>query len=774
MSATGAGAQADTGIAARVRPQDGVDILFAVALSVLALSGWSTTYAGPGWWIAAIVAAALGIAIAVAITDSGGGVQFVLLALVALYLLVAGPLALGRVELLGISTFEAGMTGTGESWHTLLTTHPPVDAAGAVLIPPVLLSLFGPALAVSLSVRSRKMLAPLVAPSAIFVTVLLMGQHTTGAVVAQGLAFAGVSVLWMRIRALRLEESGTGHDPARARRIAGSVALIVGASLLVAAVGDNAREEPSGPRSGVSDEQITPPLPDTELAAPAAAGRFLLRDRVSAYDAERLRTPLDAFRDYTRQEPGTEGNLFDERLLRVEGAPSGSRLRFATLDSYDGQRWKAENRTDPLRLDDRFFAMDSSIDNPAEGDRARVTVNLTGNWELPWVPTIGAVQSFEFDQSASSNPEELRYNPATGTAVMTETLEPKDSYTFGTVIEDRKLSPDDDAAPYFDTGLYDEADFLDVAAGLGRLDSTSRIDALFQIADSLRKNGRYSNGIAGFEARYQPGQSRKRLGEDFINVTPTVGDDEQYAAAFALLANRIGVPARVVVGAVVPKNGVVEGRDVQAWVEVRLADASWATVPTELFMSKKPPVAPGAVSGGPKPRSFPDPKDRANPLDQPDPQDDLDATKPDPDSGSSSTWLLLLLLPLALLVGVPPLLKWLRRRRRKRARSGALRYAGAWAELVDGARDLGHDVPAHLTRPAQARVLVSAGGGDDQEWTALAQEADRRVFAAVDPDVEQADRFWDSITVPRSQLRESAKPWRRWWSRFTLASLRRR
>ena len=32
-----------------------------------------------------------------------------------------------------------------------------------------------------------------------------------------------------------------------------------------------------------------------------------------------------------------------------------------------------------------------------------------------------------------------------------------------------------------------------------------------------------------------------------------VGNDEQYAALMALLANRIGVPARVVLGRVVPE-----------------------------------------------------------------------------------------------------------------------------------------------------------------------------------------------------------------------------
>ena len=68
-----------------------------------------------------------------------------------------------------------------------------------------------------------------------------------------------------------------------------------------------------------------------------------------------------------------------------------------------------------------------------------------------------------------------------------------------------------------------------------------------------------------------------------------VGNDEQYAAVMALLAGEVGVPARVVLGAEVPEGGVVTGKDVSAWVELRAADGSWRTLPTEDFMSDEPP-----------------------------------------------------------------------------------------------------------------------------------------------------------------------------------------
>jgi len=55
---------------------------------------------------------------------------------------------------------------------------------------------------------------------------------------------------------------------------------------------------------------------------------------------------------------------------------------------------------------------------------------------------------------------------------------------------------------------------------------------------------KYSDG-AGDEAQYLPGHSIGRL-TTFLTGIQLVGDDEQYAAIFALMTNFLGVPARVV------------------------------------------------------------------------------------------------------------------------------------------------------------------------------------------------------------------------------------
>ena len=104
-------------------------------------------------------------------------------------------------------------------------------------------------------------------------------------------------------------------------------------------------------------------------------------------------------------------------------------------------------------------------------------------------------------------------------------------------------------------------------------------------------------------------------------ATPSVGNDEQYAAAMALMANRLRVPARVVVGAVVPANGVVKGKDVEAWVELRAADGTWQTLETDRFMSRRPPPRERDPGGQRPERIFPEETpDDQSPEQRPEPQ----------------------------------------------------------------------------------------------------------------------------------------------------------
>ena len=190
------------------------------------------------------------------------------------------------------------------------------------------------------------------------------------------------------------------------------------------------------------------------------------------------------------------------------------------------------------------------------------------------------------------------------------------------------------------------------------------------------------------------------------------------------------MPARVVLGAEVPEGGVVTGKDVSAWVELRAADGSWRTLPTEAFMSDEPPAdqlpetnTPMTGTVVPPPAPIPPPSDAGDQSDadlkerkadkkEADEEEDeesvvdraarLDRRWSRRTSGArcspSCSWS-------APILG----LKLLRRRRRRNAAVVSARFVGAWRELVDHARDLGQPVPLGptVTRREQSGAIGS-------------------------------------------------------------------
>ncbi|MDO9495961.1 MAG: transglutaminase-like domain-containing protein [Nocardioides sp.] len=728
------------------------DLLLVFALTAIALVGWDSTYRGAGWWVAGGMAALTGVLIAVLVVSVRGGPEVVGLLLLIVYYLVSGPIVDGTLRLDGLRTIENGVRANVEGWPILLGTHPPVDAQGAVLLAPVLLCLFSAGMGAALALSGTRVAWPLVPPTLMLGAVLVLAQPEPVSVLLQGVGYGALAMLWMRLRGLRVDEAAHGRDPARLWRLAGSVVLVVVTALV------------AGMLAGTTDP----------------GERFLLSRSLAPYDVTSETTPLQTFRDYTRQRNRPEGNVYRTKLFTIDGAPEGTRLRLAALDTYDGSSWKADNDTDPGREDDRFLRLSSTITNPWRGRQATITVTPTTSYTLPWVPTVGAVQSFQFlGQARSDALSHLRYNPATQTALMDDGLEEGDRYQFTTVLTGGLLKPDMEASELKTRQAWDAAAFLEPTTDSWSNGALTSIAALFEVAAKLKQVGRYSDGYADWESIYRAGHSRSRLGEDFLFAVPTVGNDEQYAAAMALLASRLGIAARVVVGAVIPKSGVVRGRDIQAWVEVRIENGSWRTLPTETFMGRKPPkrektpTAPGI-------RNFPiEPQtpSQSEAEQQQQEQEQAEQERADAERASGGVpWGILVLVLLALLLSAVPAAKVVRRHRRLSARRVTARFAGAWLELVDRARDLGTPVPGGLTRPAEARALQAAQEGEPDgagSLLTLASEADARIFGANEPDPADAAAFWALVRDRRSGLAADVALPRRLWAVFSPASLRR-
>lgn len=275
--------------------------------------------------------------------------------------------------------------------------------------------------------------------------------------------------------------------------------------------------------------------------------------------------------------------------------------------------------------------------------------------------------------------------------------------------------------------------------------------------------------------------------EGFLLGTKT-GQDEQFAASFALLARVLGMPARVVVGYSLGRQDQVGSgayevttADAYAWPEVDFAGYGWVAFdpldPKKAKPSELPPPSRGTVYKTP-PALTPAP---AVPQPQPAPVPTLRA------SGSSGAafWndpLLLWLLAGGMLMLVPALAaagilsaKALRRRRRARAGSPAERIFGAWNEICDHLLTCGVALDVSNT-PAETilRATPHIGAAATSSLSAIEAIVNAATYSLVDPDGRAADRTWLLEAQAREAVRRDSGLAARWRSALDPRPLRPR
>jgi hypothetical protein len=246
----------------------------------------------------------------------------------------------------------------------------------------------------------------------------------------------------------------------------------------------------------------------------------------------------------------------------------------------------------------------------------------------------------------------------------------------------------------------------------------------------------------------------------------------------ALMARRLGFPARVVMGFVPAGSGrvTVTGDDVSAWTEVAFAGQGWVVFDPTPDESRVP------QQQAPKPRSQPRPQVQQPPppLEEPDEPPPASGEEPDrrtaDDGGLWGTVLTAAVyvgLPLLVVLGPCVLLVALKlRRRRRRATAGppSARIAGGWAEVVDTARDLGVRPLPRGTRRETAHVLSEAYGSPGA--VALAERADAGVFAPGEPTEQEVAHFWAEVDRSLRGMSGSVSRWRRLRRWLSPTSLR--
>lgn len=750
-----------------------VDIGFTLVLAAVALSALGTSFTGSSYLVVGLLGAVIAVTVTHLTRAAGWPIISAAVICLVLFFLLGGPLCLRS---LGDSSVLPGASTLGRvadqaifGWKDLLTTLPPIDGDGPLLVLPwlsgMLAGLVGLGLA-HLPVRRAWLAAvlPVLGMTAVLSGAILLGVRHPQSLLLQGSVFAGLALAWLAIRARRASAAVQGGSTSYVRAVGAVAMLALAAGMAFPA---------SAVLAGDDDE------------------RAVARNWVEPpFDIGRYPSPLAGFRKYVdlkgRNDPS---NVYDKTLLEVEGVEAGRMIRFATMDRYDGMVWGASDNALPGPADDSFQRVSSTIDNPVDGEEVEATVTLGEGWSGVWLPTVGALQSMTFETSdALAKAEVFRYNLATSTAVVPSGLQPGDRYSFTAVQPDDVLTPETVGSAEA-ASLPPGAAFIQGPAEKWTEEAGSDpMDRVLAAAEHLKSEGKYSDGIGRTERIYVGGHSVWRLSDEFVNAPQIVGNDEQYAATMALIANEIGVPARVVLGAVVPEGGRVTGKEVQAWVELRAADGSWRTLPTESFMSTTPPAdqvpetnTPMSGTVIPPPNPIPPPSDAGEQSDADLKERKATRKKSEEDEeegiipglpawvGVVLTYVALPVLVVVLLLAAVVGLKAWRRHRRRRADSASARFVGAWRELVDHARDLGQVVPLgpSVTRREQSVALVSA------EATTLARRADSSVFGPRVPEDAAAATYWESIDAERRAMSREVTQWQRLRAAVSLRSLRR-
>lgn len=785
-AATGAGARG-AARAARANPSatplldrlsttTWVDVAVLTGLSLLAVAGFE-----PAFGHYAFAQAAIGGIVV------GGGVALLgrlfrlswplttVLALAA-YFLLGTPLALPGLALFGVlpslESLSGLVLGAVFGWSDAVTLQAPLEAPPYVAVVPYvagwLVSLVSVTLAVRWLPRVRRPSAGraavlLAGPALLLLAAILLGTRDPFFAGLRGVAFAAIALVWLAWRRARFARDRVETDSGvRRTRLLGGAAMVLGAVVVGALAGS--------------------------VLAPPAASRFVVRDEITPpFDPLDYPSPLAGFRKYTK-------DLQKTKLFTVTGLKQGQVVRLATMDSYDGVVWSVASPGSDSDASGAFELLGSTIPRPplfTAGAASTASIDVLGYSDV-WLPTLGYTNRLTFDTHTGQDPTStVRVNTATGTAAVTSGVRDGLSYTMGATAQkvpnDRALAK----VPPAKLTLPPVTNVPDVVSAkaeeyAGTADTA--IQKLRNIERSLKSLGFLSHGRASDPVPSRAGEGADRM-TDLLSKAPMVGDQEQYASAFALMARRLGYPTRVVMGFAPKVTGsttTVTGDDVTAWDEVAFEGVGWVPFfPT-------PTKADAPKNQTTKPKLEPQPQVRQPPPADPRAEDLLTPVKTKDNNPKDKAkafqlpvwvWvvggivvipLLAYFIPLLLIAG----LKRRRRRRRESSGPGDRRVAGAWDELTDGYAELGLAVPERATRRQMAAALEEQSDAQnlpvpDGGLRDLARHVDAAVFDGSEVADDRVAHAWTATDAAIAQATKAAGPLRARLAAFRYRRARR-
>lgn len=701
-------AEASVSLRSGLLPRVWVDIAVLTALSSIGLLGFATSFGDLSYLVAGFGGLLVGTGSALVAAYFRFDAIVTTLAVVVAYFLFGSLFAMPMQATFGVLpslvTLSGLAVGAVFGWADIVTLTTPVAAPDYIGVLPYISTWLVGVVSATLVARwfvSRGRNAPksfvaLLGPIAIYVTSVLTGTEVPYFAALRGIGFAVIALVWMswRVSSSQQSLSATASRAVLRRRVLGVAGVALAAVLVGGTLGF--------------------------ATAPPQSSRFVLRDNIQPpFDPLQYPSPLSGFRKYTKDSFKNP----DAVLFTITGLPTGQRVRIATMDAFDGRLW---NVTGPDVYADGSgaFALighrTQSTSLLTKDARATVDVKIE-DYKGVWLPTVGYARDIAFDPSAGLNSTSLRYNAETGIAVVTGGLKKGMQYELQA---DTEKIPADDAlktVPVANVELPAVSKVPDIIASKAAQlagDAATPIEQLRAIEKALSTEGYLSHGTASNQPPSSAGHGADRM-RSLLSANQWIGDDEQFASAFALMARSLGYPARVVMG-FAPKETTggpiaVKGSDVKAWVEVAFDGVGW--IPFDPTPPEFKDIPPDTTT---KPKTEPQPQVR-QPQRTDAKQDDLlspvDLKKADDKPNGFAipgwVWNVLAAISIPAAVYFIPLLLigYLKRRRRARRRNADKadqRAAGAWDELVDTYAELGYSASRKATR------LQLALGFEDQ------------------------------------------------------------
>jgi hypothetical protein len=739
-----------------------VDAVAVVALTVVCLAGFHSAFGGWTFLVIGLVGSVLGVVVAHLSMRFAPPALGSLLVGVTTLILLGGTVAVRDDALLGVvprpGAFLGFLDGIVGGWRRLLTTVPPSGSLGNLLAISFACGFVGTWLTTFLARRPNRQLSLLALPGLVLAGSLLFGTRQPVSILVQGAVAAGLAIAWLaerraRSRQLLIAASGRHRIAGAALMLAVTVAagLVVGPSLPLAATND----------------------------------RFVLREQNEPpFDPRDYGSPLNAFQRYL------VGEWKDEILFTVDHVPppdEGDKsvyVRLAVMDDYDGVVWRVSPRSGTQG--GRFIRVGESVPVDVQGadDSMEVTVRgLRGAW-MPATGVVAGVQWLTDSERVDEQRDLFRLSTVTSTGIVPVTggWEPGDRYRLDVVLpppltdaDVTGVGVDTQAIVDVSPTIPEELRTLANVLTKGKPSPLEQAKALEQFF----RDGYYASGDSTVDEPNPPGHSYARL-LAFVADEQPVGNAEQFAAAMAIMARSLDLPARVVMGFRLGSDATeVRGRDVHAWVEIGFANGWKRFEPTSERREKpkkeitKPKPVFESQDLPPPPVIPPEPEVNARQGQETKRKEARKEEQPRPASAGPTPLLAVVgigaavpLVGLAMFTCVVLVLKRRRRSRRRRAHQPSTRMAGAWAELVDAARDMGVPIPVAATRREEALLI----GTPDS--IGLARHADGAVFGAGNPADDQIAAYWDDVSRARRSLLKTVPPWSRVASVLSTTSLR--